>query len=114
MLLTTASGSSALLAASMVGASPTRATIVGTAARIELASPFYASTGLVVTWQAGAVEDSLSWQGEPLDDVYDALAYEATALATYVGEGRTESPLHTLTETLSILGTLDTVRAQIS
>ena len=113
MLLTTADGASALLAASMVSASAARAAIVGTAARVELAGPFYAPAGLVVTWQAGTGEDPVAWQGPPLDDVYDALAYQATALARYVGEGRTESPLHTLDETLSVLQTLDAVRARI-
>jgi hypothetical protein len=44
----------------------------------------------------------------------DALSWEATALATYVGEGRTESPLHTLDETISILETLDEAIAQIA
>ena len=42
-----------------------------------------------------------------------ALAWEATALARFVGEGRLESPVHTLDETISIIDTLDQARSQL-
>ena len=113
MLLTTASGASALLATSMVSTSPTRAAIIGSAARIEVTSPFYAPGGLVMTWPSHTTEESISWRDAPLEETFDALSFQATALASYVGEGRTESPLHTLAETISVLETLDTVRAQV-
>ena len=113
MLLTAASGASALLATSMVSASPARAAIVGSAARVEVASPFYAPSGLVMTWTSGQAEESTSWRDDPLEERYDALGYQATALASYVGEGRTESPVHTLAETISVLETLDAARAQV-
>ena len=46
--------------------------------------------------------------------LFDGLSWEATALARFVGEGRTESPVHTLDETVSILATIDEARAQIA
>ncbi|MER6008295.1 hypothetical protein ABT120_57855 [Nonomuraea angiospora] len=44
---------------------------------------------------------------------FDGLSWEATALARFVGEGRTESPVHTLEETVSIIATIDQTRAQL-
>jgi predicted dehydrogenase len=43
----------------------------------------------------------------------DGLAWQATALAQYVSEGRTESPLHTLDNSISLMGVIDEVRRQI-
>ena len=44
---------------------------------------------------------------------YDALSYQAVALASYVGQGLLESPLHPLEETVSIIATLEEARRQV-
>ena len=41
------------------------------------------------------------------------MSYEAAALARYVAEGRTESPLHSLDEAVSTLATIDEARRQL-
>ena len=41
------------------------------------------------------------------------MAYEAAALARYLAEGRTESPLHPLSEAVDTLATIDEARRQL-
>ena len=55
----------------------------------------------------------LTWSDPTGLKLFDGLSWEATALARFVGEGRTESPVHTLDETVSILATIDQARAQL-
>jgi predicted dehydrogenase len=43
----------------------------------------------------------------------DGLAWQAAALAHYVAEGRTESPLHSLDDSIALMRTIDRVRAYI-
>jgi hypothetical protein len=41
------------------------------------------------------------------------MCYQAAALARYVAAGLTESPLHSLDETVSIIATIDEARRQL-
>jgi predicted dehydrogenase len=91
---------------------PTRAAILGTQARIETGSPFFIPTWFELA-DNGFLTDTLRWDDPTGLSVFDGLSWEATALATFVGEGRTESPLHTLDETISILETLDEATRQL-
>ena len=43
----------------------------------------------------------------------DGLAWQAAALAHYVAEGRTESPLHSLDDSIALMRTIDRVRAYV-
>jgi hypothetical protein len=56
----------------------------------------------------------LAWSDPTGLELFAGLSWEATALARFAGEGRTESPVHTLDETVSILATIDEARAQIA
>ncbi|MGW4964245.1 hypothetical protein ACWEPL_44110 [Nonomuraea sp. NPDC004186] len=56
---------------------------------------------------------SLRWSDPTGLRGFDGLSWEATALARFVGEGRTESPVHMLEETVSIIATIDQARAQL-
>ncbi|RYZ25250.1 MAG: Gfo/Idh/MocA family oxidoreductase, partial [Propionibacteriaceae bacterium] len=95
---------------------PTRASISGSVARIEFESFFYTPSSFRVL-----ANDPNAPDGGPVPTftdesglrLFDALSWEATALARFVGEGRTESPLHTLEETVSILATIDSAKAQL-
>jgi predicted dehydrogenase len=111
--LTHASGALAQLAASIVSATPTRALIVGSTGRLEVVSQFIGPSGVTLSHGPIASEEVLEWSDDSLTRMYDGLSYQATALASYVGEGRTESPLHTLNETVSILATIDEARRQV-
>lgn len=100
----------------MLTNTPTRASISGSVARIEFDSFFYTPSSFRVL-----ANDPNAPDGGPVPIFTDetglrlfaALSWEATALARFVGEGRTESPLHTLDETVSILATIDSAKAQL-
>lgn len=91
---------------------PTTAAILGTEARIQTGSPFFIPTWFEIA-DNGFLTDTVRWEDPTGLPVFDGLSWEATALATFVGEGRTESPLHTLEETVSILETLDEAARQL-
>ncbi|MGV8910744.1 MAG: hypothetical protein ACOH1Y_17345 [Propionicimonas sp.] len=42
------------------------------------------------------------------------LEWQAIALAAFAGEGRTESPVHTHAETVSVMATIDEARRQVA
>ncbi|RII95651.1 gfo/Idh/MocA family oxidoreductase [Clavibacter michiganensis] len=100
----------------MLTNTPTRASISGSAARVEFESFFYTPSIFRLLANDPAAPgrvDVLTFADETGLRLFDALSWEATALARFVGEGRTESPLHTLDETISILATIDAARDQI-
>jgi predicted dehydrogenase len=112
--LTTPSGANALVATSMVSALPVRATIVGSAGRIDIPSPFFGPTGVRLVQGDLGSQTTLEWTDTAFETLHEGLCHQATALASYVAEGRTESPLHGLDETVSILGTIDEARRQVA
>lgn len=100
------------LTTSLLTRTPTAAVIAGSEGRIEMAGPFHVPTTMTVAdneWFGR----TLTWSDTTGVALMDGLAWEATALASFVGEGRTESPLHTLAETVSILETIDEARRQL-
>ncbi|ROQ17392.1 MULTISPECIES: Gfo/Idh/MocA family protein [unclassified Curtobacterium] len=103
----------AVLHTTIAARTPTTASIAGTEGTIDFAGPFYNPTTFTISAAAHG-SPVLHWQDPTPLRGFAALAWEATALARFVGEGRTESPLHTLDETISILETVDTARAQIA
>ncbi|MCU1404912.1 MAG: oxidoreductase [Glaciihabitans sp.] len=109
----TADGAKALLATSIVSRTPTRAAIIGSDGRVEVTRPFYSPSGLEVSFTVNGVEETTSWRDDRFDAGFHALSYQAIALAAYVAAGRTESPVHSLDETVSILATIDEARRQI-
>jgi predicted dehydrogenase len=100
---------------SLTASLPVRATIMGSGGRIEVHRPFFGPTGL--TLRTGhsfeIVESVTQWEDKTLPRLHDGLSYEADALARFVGEGRAESPLHTLDETVAIIATLEDARRQV-
>jgi predicted dehydrogenase len=100
------------LMTTMIARTPTTAVITGSEARIEMAGPFHVPTTMVLA-DNDYLGDVLTWTDPTGVTMMDGLSWEATALARYVGEGRTESPLHTLDETVSILETIDEARRQL-
>lgn len=100
------------LMTSLLTRTPTIASISGTLARIEITGPFHIPTGFALR-SPDIFEEPLLWLDETGVALMDGLAWEATALARYVGDGRLESPLHTHAETVSILSTIDEARRQL-
>ncbi|MGO3885275.1 MAG: Gfo/Idh/MocA family protein [Mycetocola sp.] len=101
------------LATSILAKTPTTASIMGDQARLDFAGSFYIPTSLRLA-DTGHATPTVDWSDDSGRVGIDGLSWEATALAAFVGEGRTESPLHTLDETVSIISTLEEAVRQLS
>jgi len=102
-------GAQAAITTSMLVETPLAATVSGTSARIEFAGPFMGpgSFGLV---RGG---ERTEWVDRTGFVWRDGLCYQAAAVAQHVADGLTESPWHTLDDTLGIMAVLDSARAQL-
>ncbi len=100
------SGAQAVLTCTLRAKSPTRASIVGADARIEIDGDFYAPAAVRLVPRDGAptrVESTHEGRG---------LRHQADEVARRLAGGELESPVMPLDETISIMETLDTVQAQ--
>ena len=113
LLLEHSDGSVALVATSMVTSVPTTATIMGSLGRLDVVSPFFGPTGLEVRTGSLGQEQTVAWRDERFDVLHDGMADEIVAFASYVAEGRTESPIHPHHEIVSVMNTIDEARRQI-
>jgi predicted dehydrogenase len=100
--------------------SPTTATITGTGGRISIGSPFY-RPGSFTIHRAGAGQPGGTSQHDGTGpEIRTAVlqghgyTYQAAEVARCLRAGLTESPLMPLAETLAIMQTLDTARAEFS
>lgn len=91
---------------------PSTGFIAGTEGRLELATSINGPSRLVLS-DSGWFTPQRVWEDPTNLRDLAALAWEATALARFVGEGRLESPVHTLAETTSIIETLDRARRSL-
>jgi predicted dehydrogenase len=100
------SGAQAVLTCTLRAKSPTRAAIAGTDARIEVEGDFYAPAAVTLVPR----------KGEPtrVEPVHEGrgLRHQADEVARRLAAGDVESPLMPLDETISIMETMDAVRAQ--
>jgi predicted dehydrogenase len=103
MLFGYASGAQAVLSCTLSAVTPTTASIIGTAARIEVDGPFYAPASFTLIPRAG--ERS---RYEYVDEGR-GLRHQADEVARLLAAGETESPLMPLDETVSIMTTMDRV-----
>ncbi len=99
-----AGGAQAVLTCTLRAKSSTRASIVGTDARIEIDGDFYAPATVTL----------IPRQGDPTRveslDVGRGLRHQADEVARRLAAGGLESPLMPLDETISIMETMDAVR----
>jgi hypothetical protein len=86
--------------------------IAGSDATISIDGSCYTPTSFTLSG-SGHFDPVHTWSDPTGLKLFDGLSWEATALARFVGEGRGESPVHTLDETVSILATIDEARAQL-
>jgi predicted dehydrogenase len=106
MLFGYQSGAQAVLTCTLRAKSATRASIVGTDARIEIDGDFYAPATLtLIPRQGDPTRVPSSHEGRGLRHQADEVAHRLAA-------GDLESPLMPLDETISIMQTMDTVQAQ--
>ncbi len=99
----------ALLNTTLAARTPTTMAICGTQARVELDGDFYSPGRVRLVTTAGDEVTS------PADVMvgHQGLAYECAHFAQLIAEGFTESPQLPLDETVTIMETLDSIRAQL-
>jgi predicted dehydrogenase len=94
---------------------PVRATIMGSEGVIDIDAPFIAASGVTLSrrrsWRRE--QDPDVWSGSTRPGVYSGMSYEAEALASFVAAGLTESPIHPLDETITILELIDDARRRL-
>ncbi|WP_433517309.1 Gfo/Idh/MocA family protein [Nonomuraea sp. CA-143628] len=113
LVLTHEGDAQSTLYSSILARTSMTAVIAGSAATISIDGGFYTPTSFTLA-DTNPFAPVLTWS-DPTDlKLFAGLSWEATALARFVGEGRTESPVHTLDETVSILDTIDQARAQLA
>jgi predicted dehydrogenase len=105
MLLRYGGGAHAVLTCTLSAKSPTRATIVGTRARIEVEGDFYAPSQFTLIGRDG---EQVSFDGRSDGR---GLRFEADEVARCLREGLLESPLMPLDESVAIMETMDAVLA---
>lgn len=108
-----ASGAVAAVTTSMLATMPTGAAIGGTEATLRFDEPFYQPHGFTISRSRMQGGGSIRWEDQTGIGVPDGLCYQAAALARYVAEGRTDSPLLGLDESIAIMETLDAARHQL-
>jgi predicted dehydrogenase len=100
----------AALHTTMLSATPTRASVSGSQARLELSGPF-TSGGVALRFtpnKGDVLETSM-----PDITGSSALCYEAAHFARLVVEGRVDSPIMPAAESVGIMALLDDIRAQV-
>lgn len=92
-----------------------RASIAGSAGRIDIHRPFHQPTGLTVTLQPAwdQPEVVLDWEDTSFAEPYEALSCEADAFASFVDQGLTESPIHPHNEVVAVVDALDRAARQL-
>jgi predicted dehydrogenase len=105
MIFSYAAGAQALLSCTSAARSPTRAAIVGTAARIEIDGDFYAPTSFTLTTREG---ESTRFE-QPHEG--RGLRHQADEVARCLAAGLLESPFMALDESVTIMETIDAVLA---
>jgi predicted dehydrogenase len=103
-----ASGAHAVLTTTLSAATPTRAAIVGTEARVEIDRMFFVPTSFTVIHRDGRVLKRYEQKYEG-----NGLREQAAELGRGVAAGLTESTILSLDETVSIMRTMDEIRRQI-
>ena len=103
-----ASGAHAVLTTTLGAASPTRAAVVGSEARVEIDRMFFVPSAFTVIHRDGRVLERFenTYQGNGLRE-------QAAELGRGVAAGLTESPVLPLDETVAIMRTMDEIRRQI-
>ncbi|MFJ3319735.1 Gfo/Idh/MocA family protein [Curtobacterium sp. NPDC086286] len=106
---TSAGGAQAVVTTTMTAWTPGLAVIAGSTATVRYTDHFVfpASFALHHGAEAAHWEDESGLRGR------QGLVWQTAALAQYVAEGRTESPLHSLDDSIGLAATLDAARSAL-
>ncbi|ANF31721.1 oxidoreductase [Leifsonia xyli] len=108
ILLGYASGAQAALTTTLDAAGDNSATVLGTDARVELDATFYAPTTFRVVDPAGRVLETYESHIEGR-----GMQYQARAIERLIAAGGGEDARLPLSQSVAIMGTLDTIRERI-
>ena len=98
-----------MLHTTLLSNTPTTATIAGTHGTLTLPGPFYQPGDLLLASADGAQRLTF---GEPRV-AHDALHFEAAEAARCIADGRLESPVRPLGESVVTLQVMDEIRRQL-
>jgi len=104
-----AGGRRASVTSTIVGTTSGHGEIVGSLGRVTMAGHVVFPTGFDLT----VGHRSEQWRDAGLLSGREGLAWQAAALAGYADAGLTESPLHSLDDTVALAKTMDAVLAQV-
>jgi predicted dehydrogenase len=102
-------GNQAVLHTTLFSNTPTTATIAGTDGTLTLPGPFYQPGDLQLTSADGARRLTFT---EPRT-AHDALHFEAAEVARCIAEGRLQSPIRPLAQSITTLEVMDEIRRQL-
>lgn len=111
-LLLISPGATALVSASLVAPLPGTVSIAGSRGAITVGPPAYNPSELTMRLRTASDELVGRWSDDGTV-ARDGHAFQATAFARYVLEGRTESPVHPHAEVVSIMATIDEARRRL-
>lgn len=86
------------------------AAIHGTIGSARFLDPFVFPARFVVD-TAGYIHE---WRDTSGLTMRDGLAWQTTALADFIAQGMTDSPVHSLDDAISVIRTIDAVRDQLA
>jgi predicted dehydrogenase len=107
-IFTHASGAVSTSLSASHSAGPNTAHVIGTEARIDIDAVWYTPTTFRVARPDGSVAEEYVSKVEGR-----GMQYQAMAAERYIAEGRTDSDILPIDETVAIMGTLDAVRSII-
>ena len=108
-ILAFAHGSQAIVTATMLADTPTVAAINGTHARAEVRGPFLMPGGFDLV----SKNSRETWSDPSGLRLRDGLCWQAVGVADHIANGCTESPLHSLDDSIAILSILDSMRHSV-
>lgn len=109
MILETKDGAQAVLNTTMLADTPVEATISGSLARAEVRSPFLMPDGFDFVNARGR----FPWTDDSGLRLREGLCWQAVAVAQHVADGLIESPVHSLDDSIAIMGILDSLRERM-
>jgi predicted dehydrogenase len=107
-IVTTADDRLAVLHTTMLGNTPTRASVIGTEATLEIDGPFYQPGNFNVHSSGGAI---LGYREPAIG--HAALHFEAAEAARCIAAGATESPIRPPDDSIATLEVMDEIRRQL-
>ena len=112
-LLLYASGAEAIANVTLSSFTPTAASIAGTAGLLRVDGPFFTPTGLQLFPAEFNSSPVATWKDTSGIAAHEGLCYQATALASYVEQGLTDSPLRPLAQAAADIGLIKQARHQV-